>query len=97
MPTVMSLRWPGVTKEQYEAARQQIDWEGDTPDGAMFHVAWFEGDGLRVIDIWESEEAFQRFGEERLMPGVQEVGIQGQPETEFHEAHAIFAPAYERA
>lgn len=31
------------------------------------------------------------------MPGVQEVGIEGQPQTEFHEAHFIFAPAYERA
>jgi hypothetical protein len=95
MPTVMSMKWSGVTPEQYEEARGVINWEGDVADGARFHVAWFDDSGLRVTDLWDSAEAFQSFVESRLMPGVQQVGIEGEPEVELTEAHAVFAPAYE--
>lgn len=92
MATVMLMHWPEVSREQYEQARREIDWEGDTPQGAKFHVAWFGADGFHVLDLWESAEDFQRFTEQRLMPGVQKIGIQGQPRVEFAEAHAVFAP-----
>jgi hypothetical protein len=95
MPVSMSMRWPGVTKEQYDEARRVINWEGDKPDGGIFHVAWFDADGLRVNDVWASAEQFQRFVDERMMPGVQQVGIDGEPQVEVAEAHAVFAPGYE--
>jgi hypothetical protein len=89
---VMSMRWAEVTPEQYEEARQVVNWEGDVPDGAVLHVAGFAGDGLRVTDVWESEDQFNRFVQERLMPGVQQIGIQGQPDVEFFPVQAIFNP-----
>jgi hypothetical protein len=89
---VMSMRWRGVTPEQYEQAREVINWEGDVPDGAVLHVAGFDSDGLRVTDVWESAEDFNRFAEERIMPGVQQIGIQGQPEVEFLPLQNIFNP-----
>jgi hypothetical protein len=92
MATVMLMHWPEVSREQYEQARSEINWEGQTPQGAKFHVAWFGDDGLHVLDLWESREDFERFVGQRLTPGVQKIGIQGQPKVEFHEAHAIFAP-----
>jgi hypothetical protein len=92
MPTVMMMHWPEVTKEQYEQARKEVNWEGKVPDGAKFHVAWFAADGFRVIDLWDSAQQFQRFVETRLMPGVAKVGIKGQPKVELSEAHAIFTP-----
>jgi hypothetical protein len=60
-------------------------------------VAWFE-DGLCVLDLWESQQDFERFGNERLMPKLQELGIgSDQPEIQFHEAHTYFAPVAARA
>ena len=97
MATVMNMRWRGVTPEQYDEARKLVNWEGDAPDGARFHIAWFDDDGLRVVDLWDSPGQFQAFVENRLNPGVQEVGIEGEPEVEFSDAHAVFAPAYESA
>ena len=94
MPIVMSMRWEGVTPEQYDAARDTVHWEGDVPDGAIYHVASFDDGGIWVTDIWESAEQFQRFVESRLMPGVQAVGITGEPHVEIRPAHAIFAPGY---
>jgi hypothetical protein len=92
MQTVMLMRWAGVTPEQYEEARSRVAWETDVPDGAVFHVAGFDGDDLRVTDVWESPEQFQAFADERLMPAVQEIGIQGEPEVKLYPVQAIFNP-----
>jgi hypothetical protein len=88
--TVMLMRWAGVTPEQYEEARSRVDWEGDVPDGAALHVAGFDGDDLRVTDVWDSPEQFQRFVQERLMPAVKEIGIEGEPEVRFYPVQSIF-------
>ena len=89
---VMSMRWSGVTPEQYEEARHVVNWEGDVPDGAVLHVAGYDPDGIRVTDVWESEEQFNRFVESRLMPGVQQIGIEGQPDVEFYTVQNVFNP-----
>ncbi len=43
----------------------------EAPKGLIVHLAIElpEG-GLRYVDVWESEEAFDRFAEERLHPVV---------------------------
>jgi hypothetical protein len=41
------------------------------PEGLVVHLAVERPEGgLRYIDVWESEEAFGRFAEERLHPVV---------------------------
>jgi hypothetical protein len=92
MATVMLMHWPEVTREHYEQARREINWEGRTPKGAKFHVTWFGPDGFRVLDIWESRQDFERFVEERLTPGVKKVGIPGEPRIQFADANSVFAP-----
>jgi hypothetical protein len=94
MAVVMQMTWAGVTPEQYDQVRKLVNWEGNVPGGAMFHVAAFNAEGARVTDIWESGEQFNEFVQNRLMPGVQQVGIAGQPEVEILPTHAIFTPAY---
>lgn len=43
----------------------------DLPPGLLVHVAHIRPEGgLRYIDVWESEEACDKFGEERLHPVV---------------------------
>jgi hypothetical protein len=92
MPTAMLMRWPGVTLDQYDEARTKVRWEEDTPTGAIFHAAGQDGDDMRVFDIWESAEDFQRFVEERLMPAVREIGIEGDPDVKLYAVHRVFAP-----
>lgn len=44
---------------------------GDTlPDGLVVHVVQQTEQGLRYLDVWESEEACDRFTEGRLHPVV---------------------------
>jgi hypothetical protein len=99
MPTVMSMHWPKIKQEDYDRALEHVDWEGNTPDGAIFHVAWFDDqDGFHVLDLWESPDQFNRFVEERLMPGLQELGIDaGEPNVRMTEAHRVFTPAFQPA
>jgi hypothetical protein len=96
MAVVMFMEWDGVTPEQYDEARAKVAWETDVPEGAILHVPWFVDGGLRVTDVWESGDDFQRFVEQRLMPVVQQIGIQGEPRVEVHPLHSrVFAPAVE--
>ncbi len=96
MAIVMDMEWPGVTREQYDANRNLVRWEIETPEGNLFHVAWFTENGVRVVDVWESEEHWNRFLSDRLLPGVQELGIPGQPNVQITEAHRFFSPQPER-
>lgn len=86
MPVVMVHDSPGVTQEQYEQVGARLtDGRGlkslsDWPvDGILSHSAGPTADGWRVIDVWESEEAFQRFGEV-IGPVLQELDYPGQPQ-----------------
>jgi len=54
MAVVMNLEWDGVTREQYEAVRKSVDWEGKPPKNALLHVASFSDKGLRVTDLRQS-------------------------------------------
>jgi heme-degrading monooxygenase HmoA len=92
MATVMLMHWPEVTKEQYEQVRRDVNWEGDAPKGAKFHVAWLGGDGFHVLDLWESRSDFENFLQHRLTAGIQKAGITGQPNVEFAESLSVFAP-----
>jgi hypothetical protein len=72
---------PGVTQAQYDEITSKLtDGRGlrslsDWPvEGIQLHVAGPTEDGWRVLDVWESEEAFQRFGEQ-LGPIASEAGL----------------------
>ena len=76
------FRFEGATLDQYDEACRRLnngqplralsDWPGG---GCLEHAAWHDDPGgLAVFDVWESPEAFQRFGE-KLVPILHEVGI----------------------
>lgn len=48
--------------------------------------------GWRIVDVWESAEAFQTFSDQRIMPAVQKVGIASQPRLEIYPAYNVYAP-----
>lgn len=90
MAVVATLRWPGVTPEQYDTVRTAMHWEEHAPDGAVLHVAWFEGGALNVIDVWNSQADFERFFTDRLGAALRDAGIAGKPETKFAPLHLRF-------
>jgi hypothetical protein len=94
MATVMLMHWREATPDLYDKVRAKVKWDQDLPDGGKLHVCGFSDDGMHILDVWESEQAFNTFFEQRLAPAVAEVGVPGQPDVKFYPMHGIFAPAF---
>ena len=92
MPVVIEMEWDGVTPDQYDQVRGVVGWETDDPRGGFFHVVSFDDGRLKVTDVWETAEDFQAFVDQRLMPGVQRVGLAGEPRVVIRPAHRIYSP-----
>jgi hypothetical protein len=92
MAILLLMEWPGVTEAQYEAAMRELNMDMDPPIGGVIHQAAFTGSGLRVVDVWESEAAFQAFAEMRIMPAVRKVGITSEPRVEVAPLHNLYVP-----
>jgi hypothetical protein len=93
MPVVLIHQGPSLTREKYEeivrklTGKKQLESASDWPvEGLLVHAAGESPQGFRVVDVWQSEEACNRFGE-TLGPILQEVGVEDQPEI--YEAHAF--------
>ncbi len=101
MAVVMKMRWPGVTRAEYDKALEVVGWEQDPAQGGRNHVAWFDAEGVfHVVDVWDSEEDFQRFADERLMPGLASAGIlagKDEPSVTFARLHRHWSPDRETA
>ena len=70
----------GFTKDKYDEAIRKLEEAGaGSPAGRTYHVA-LESDGaIQVFDIWESQDAFEAFGQ-TLVPILSELGVDpGQP------------------
>jgi hypothetical protein len=96
MPIVAVFQSPSLTRERYEESVRQLtggkarmgtpaDWP---VAGLLAHAAGQGASGFRVVDVWESEEAFRRFGE-KLMPVLKAIGIEGEPDI--YHAHTFVA------
>ena len=92
MAVIVHVVLRGVSKEQYDAVRDEVGWLENTPEGGLGHFTWWEGDDNHNTDAWESEAAFGAFGESRLGPAMAKLGIDVQPEVTFHPAHEVFTP-----
>ena len=70
----------GMSADKYEEALRRLEGEGQgAPPGRSYHVSFTAGDGLQVVDVWDSQESFDAFGQ-TLMPILTELGIDpGQP------------------
>ena len=92
MPLIAHVILRGVSKEQYDQVREAAGWLERPPEGGLAHLIWWEGDDCHNIDAWQSEEAFNAFGNERLGPALASVGVNVQPDVTFHQAHEVFTP-----
>ncbi|GAA5614875.1 hypothetical protein CP981_14550 [Streptomyces platensis] len=86
MPIVLIS--PEFTQEQYEetnrkltGAKSRMESPADWPvEGLLAHIAGQGERSFRVVDVWESEEALNRFAE-ILIPILREAGVEGDPEV----------------
>jgi Ni,Fe-hydrogenase maturation factor len=78
MAVMMIMDSPEATTDQYDKTNEILGIIGDenAPEGLIQHVAASDGNGLVIVDVWESAEAFGRFME-RVGPAAEEAGLGG--------------------
>ena len=89
MAVAVQLDFKGATLNQYD---QVIEKMGFRPGGAgvpsgMFHWVTKTDDGIRVVDVWETKEAFEKFAQDEIGPLTQDVGLPSPPEVQFFDVH----------
>lgn len=78
MPFGIVHRFPGGTKEQYEAVLAAVHpADGSLPEGQTYHFAGATADGWIVIALFDSEASWERFRDESLLPGLLQAGDAG--------------------
>jgi hypothetical protein len=72
-----------LTAAQYDDVAARLDAAGaGKPAGRLYHACFGSGDKLQVFEIWESQQASDKF-RETLIPILQEIGLDpGQPMVE---------------
>ena len=94
MAIAVEMNFRGATLGQYDQVIQKMGLTqgGPMPSGGMSHWVAKTDDGIRVVDVWESKEQFEKFAQEKIGPFSQEVGVSGPPKMEFFEVHNYFTP-----
>jgi hypothetical protein len=89
MAVAVEQNFSGATIDQYDqiVGKMGLTPGGATPPGAISHWVAKTDDGMRVVDVWESREAFERFAQEKIGPFSREVGLPSEPEIRFYEVH----------
>jgi len=88
MAVVLRFTTDGFTAAQYADVVRRLEEAGaGTPAGRLYHVCFGDQSNLRVSDIWDSKESFERFSE-TLQPILEKVGVP-PGNIEFFDVHNI--------
>lgn len=94
MTVTMVVRMPSEAAQLYEPLNRELGVHKDRlPDGLIHHFATKTEESFDIFEVWDSQEAFDRFANDRLLPalkklvGEQTLRIQptfGQLHNDFH-------------
>jgi hypothetical protein len=68
-------------------AKMGFEPGGAGAPGGLFHWVTRTANGIRVIDVWESRELFERFAQEQIGPITASVGVAEAPQITYYEVH----------
>jgi hypothetical protein len=83
------------TTTNYDRVQEALGTRENPPAGGLVHSAGFDEKAgvFRIFDVWESEEAWNAFLNDRLTPVVRPLMEQGgrPPETRTYDLHEFMA------
>lgn len=86
MAVLTLLEFAGVTQELYERVGTRLAGAG-APNGIVYHACGPVPGGWRVVDTWESEDAFVRFVDLVYVPAMLAEGGSHPSRREVWPAH----------
>ena len=90
MAVVIVNEMEGAGQDLYDEVNPKVMADG-LPDGCQLHIAGPYENGWRVITVWDSEERFQQFRDEKLIPAIREFGGGDRiaPSISAHPVHRL--------
>jgi hypothetical protein len=88
-PVAVEMNFSGATIGQYDQILEKMGLSpgGAVPKGAISHWVAKTDEGMRVVDVWETKEQFDRFAQEQIGPYSKEVGIEKEPTIRIYDVH----------
>lgn len=84
---IVQFNIPGMTAQQYDQVWTELRNAGQAhPHGLHHHIGGQQGNNWLVVDVWESAEDFQKFGE-TLMPILQKIGVSNEAQPVITKLH----------
>ncbi len=80
------------SQELYEAVSSRAMSGGQLPEGCQVHIAGPAEGRWRVLTVWDSREAFEKFREEKLLPTFRELAGDDAPppaDPDVNEVHTF--------
>jgi hypothetical protein len=74
MAVVVVAEVPQMDQSFYDEVSARVTPDGQLPEGCQLHIAGPSGGGWRVITVWDSDEQFGQFRNEKPIPVMQELG-----------------------
>ncbi|MHB8468836.1 MAG: hypothetical protein ACYDCH_03660 [Gaiellaceae bacterium] len=92
MPVAVQMDFSGATLDQYDQVLEKMGLtpRGPGAPGGISHWVAETDDGIRVVDVWETKEQFERFAQEQIGPHAREAGFPSEPTLQFFEVHNYF-------
>ncbi len=89
MPVGVRIDLPGATLDWYDQAVATMGYlpGGPIVSGALSHWVVETDDGICIVEVWESKEAFKGNAAQRSQEVVDEIGVPGQVAIEFFDVH----------
>ena len=77
--TIMTLlEFAGMDRQAYDRLGASLQAQG-APAGILFHSCGAVPNGWRIVDAWRSQEDFDHFVDETLLPAARSLGIPRRP------------------
>jgi len=92
MAVAIQMDFDGATLDQYDeiCGKMGLTPKGHGPAGSISHFATATDTGLRVVDVWETKEQFEKFAETQIGPHSASAGVTAPPRLQFFEVHNYF-------
>ena len=74
MAVAVIIDFPDGNAQKYEQVTSKLFPEGKLPEGWQVHIAGPAGNGWQVVNVVPSQEQFETFAREQLLPATQQAG-----------------------
>ena len=94
MAVTVLYQIPGLTQEKYNRIIEEFQAGGINTPGRVFHVAGPMEGGWQVVDVFESQQAFEQFIGGGLAPVMQKLEIAPPPLKISPVSNMIYGPEH---